>query len=367
MSRASKCSKFQSNLVIILSVMVLSACAAQSTYREYYEAKEVFERAKSLDPQHPLVQRAELRLESGNRNLKEARFGRASDDFDEVTRLSSKILMSQTAETQEAPPSLQMSAPSRSPQVASASSSSVSQEQMPTARESSQESEAVDQSRMSLPEQALAAYLARKQQPSAKRAPAPKPAPPQPPVDKGQAAQVELRDNEESSQVESGGLVDEKRTVVASAEPQTQLAPNRQVSVEREATNVALNQQLAAPIEEPAAPILDGDDFAEPKSFEPPRRKYPKDLLFQESDVSLRTSEMDKLDEIGQYLINNPSNSLILAGFSTEAESASLIDQRFQAVRAYLNTRGVPEDQVKLDPPRKVGGQPVFEMYLIDH
>lgn len=347
---------------------LISACAAQSTYRELSDAQAIYNKAQSLAPNDPRVEKAKVRLESGDRNLSEARFGRASKDFQEVTRLSNKVLQEKDPETIEAARKKeeQMYQEKGLAQLEAEASLSPSSSSQRASQESSEPSPE-ELSRMSLPAQALAQYLSRKN--SARKE---KPTPPAPPPPKPKA-KIEKMEVKGTASTEVGDDIDvaEKTIVTASAVKESKADPVLNAEKEKTASKAAIQAKAMSGQNEkaiePPVPELDGDEYASAKSFEPPRRRYPKDIQFQDADVSLLTAEMDKLDEIGRYLIENPSNSLVLAGFITKAESPSLIEQRFQAVRAYLSTRGVPEDQVKLDPPRKVGPQAAFELYLIDH
>lgn len=359
-------------VVSSFALWLMSGCAAQTTYRDFYDAKTIFERAQSIDPLDPRVQRAEISLEAGERELRDARFGRATEHFREVTRLSNRVLMASDPDTIESArgreeQDFQRIQQSNLERRAAAGSSE--EEGAGSASSSALSSE--DLERMSLPEKALAAYLARKSQ-AERQAPSAPAAPPEPkeppPVVKDSPDRPSVTGERQAEL--SAGEASSTREVRASSERRTQEAPGQDIAEEAAATRVAVAQRTGEPepaIEEPAVPVLDGDDVVSARDFEPPRRKYPQDILFSERDVSLRTTEMDKLDEVGQFLIENPSNSLIMLPRTLEGERSDLVEQRFQAIRAYLQTRGVPEDQVRLDPAARPGDNPRFELYLIDH
>jgi hypothetical protein len=66
-------------------------------------------------------------------------------------------------------------------------------------------------------------------------------------------------------------------------------------------------------------------------------------------------------------LLENPSTTLILQGVSSSGEISNIIDSRYESIRSYLTAKGVPDDQIRLDPERKNGKAPQFELYLIEH
>lgn len=97
------------------------------------------------------------------------------------------------------------------------------------------------------------------------------------------------------------------------------------------------------------------------------KRRIPGSIEFKLNDPSLLGDAMTNLDQTSKFLLDNPSTTLVLQGVAVSGELSNLIDSRYESVRSYLTAKGVPDDQIRLDPERKSGKAPQFELFLIEH
>ncbi len=290
--------------------VLLSACAAQTSYGLFEDARAKVAAAKKANPKDPQLVRAEVMLETGQEQLREAKYGKAEQNFLTAIQISDRILKSgQAADLASSPEPLPELTPE---QIAAANA--------PTKEETREKLD-----RTSLPREALAKYLAEKRKPAAtmkeqKALPAPKPAP-----------------------------------VASLPKPeQTPIAP--------------------LPVEEAKIPPLPKRDEmrvemggSEPIELEPLKRVARGRLSFEQNESKLTDSSLSQLDGMAQFLIENPSNTLLLSPTVAPNEGDALSLERFQQVADYLKARGVPDDQIRLDNVKKSGNVAALELFLIDH
>ncbi len=94
--------------------------------------------------------------------------------------------------------------------------------------------------------------------------------------------------------------------------------------------------------------------------------KIPGELSFSPNDASVEPQVMMTLDQTSKFLLENPSSVIQFQGVVGPGESSSIIDTRFESLRAYLVAKGVPEDQVRLASKRRSGNKAEFQMFLIE-
>jgi outer membrane protein OmpA-like peptidoglycan-associated protein len=96
------------------------------------------------------------------------------------------------------------------------------------------------------------------------------------------------------------------------------------------------------------------------------RRRVPGVLSFIANDTSLLQETMTSLNQNCKFLLENPSTSLVLQGTHSGDEPRSLIDARFESIKAYMVGKGVPEDQIRLDEEKRRGASE-FKLFVIEH
>lgn len=305
----------------------LVSCAAQSSFKAYYDAKSLLERAQKLDPAHPSIPKAQVELEAGRNALNEARYSRASRSFKVVSREAEKIIAQKDPKyrpvyvepiPQESIEDAVMELERRSTQVQSP------EKVLP--EEPSLKSDT--NKRMQLPAEALARYLAQKKAPvssASKPAASPRPA----------------EENKNRS-------VAPPQSKTPPASPQPKTPPILQDSL-----------QASAPIQKPA------EDELKPIPFR--KTKLDVILTFVPNESGLLAGSRDELDRMSKHLIENPSNTLVFRSALAAGENEGLTNQRFETVKAYLEGKGVPSDQVQLDDERISATTPLFELFLIEH
>jgi outer membrane protein OmpA-like peptidoglycan-associated protein len=275
-------------------------------------------------------------------------------------------------------------------------------------------------SKRGMPAKALAKYLASKH-PLTAKAPAPKAAPP---VEVSKTAPVPIKTSAPSPVAEAPAKVEAptktevptKAEVPAPipapvakapvAEPQTPVAPkvaerskdskipggdDSKAGLAVEESGMSEKAEKETPVvtkivEAPSAkmnkkapekkPSLSEDEkiIEAPKEAQTAKpqkslakRKIPGSIEFKMNDPSIQGDAMTNLDQTGKFLLENPSTTLILQGVSSSGEISNIIDSRYESIRSYLTAKGVPDDQIRLDPERKNGKAPQFELYLIEH
>ncbi len=323
-----------------MSLLSLLGCAAQTSYGLYQDAQARLEKAKSVDPRDPKTLRAESEFSSGREAMKEGRYGKAEHSFISSMSLADQVVNREQIEAAKAE---QLRA-----QIESQPVTPPTPEQLAEVakQEVKQTQEKID--RTSLPREALAKYLADKRR-AGSSAPKPLPATPTP----------------QGPEVRSGGN---------SAKTPVEITQNSVTSVEDSAAQPPppsspepLPQQptqISPTIIRPLDESLGG---AEPIELEPLKRTLRGRLSFDPNSSKLSDASMSQLDSMAQFLIENPSNSLLVVNVLGSNEAEGLLGERFQEVSGYLKARGVPEDQIRMDNIKKSGSVASLELYLIDH
>jgi len=310
--------------------VLLAGCAAQSSQKLYFEAKEKVEQARKINPQNPQTERAEIALDAGENYLREARYGKAEHSFINAINLADRA-MKREKQVQ----AIISAEPEPLPHL-------TADEIAASKKPSAQETEAkID--RMSLPRDALAKYLADKRKggaslekpaPAKKQAPTPAPVPVPVPVPAEEKAAHE-------TPVEKAEPAEEKIQPLPLPPPPPPPPPAREKTKAREQV--------------------------EPMSLEPLKRVPRGRVPFEANSSKISDRSLSDLDGLAQFLIENPSNTLLIVPTLVANEPESLFNERFQQVADYLKARGVPEDQVRLDTIKKAGSSALLEMFLIDH
>jgi len=307
-------------------LVLLTGCAAQSSQKLYFEAKEKVEEARKINRQNPQLERAEIALEAGESFLREARYGKAEHNFINAINLAERVLKNERRANE-----ISSAEPEPLPDLSP-------EEMAATRKPTAQETEAkID--RMSLPRDALAKYLADKRKAGA---PTTKPTEPK------------------------------KLEPIPAAPPSSPSSPTP-TSASGEGLGEEKIQPLALPLPPPqqaSAPPLKSkprDLGPEPMTLEPLKRVPRGRVPFEASSSKISDRSLSDLDGLAQFLIENPSNTLLIVPTLVATEPESLFNERFQQVSDYLKARGVPEDQVRLDTIKKTGSTAILEMFLIDH
>lgn len=291
--------------------LFLGACAAQSSFKAYHDARDLLNRARELDPEHPFLSRAEVELEAGRRALNEARYSRAGRSFKQVSRDAEKVIVAKDPQyrpefisERELGATEALSELERRSEEGLSSADLSNQEQI--------EWEApVDSARMELPAAALAKYLAQK-----------------------------------------------KSTEAPSPKPQNQAPPSKPVP---------------KPAPEPVRAVEPPRTERKEKLPEPPqklpfeRRKLEQVISFVPGESTILPGARDELDRLSRLLAENPSYTLVFRAQHAVGETAELSQSRFENVQAYLEGKGVPVDQVQLDRAAQSATTPLFELYVIEH
>lgn len=345
-----QCLKSLSFLFLLSS---LCGCAAQSSFKAYYDARDNLAKAKKIDPGHPFLSRAELELEAGQRALNEARYSRAKRSFQLVNRDVEKIIQTrypnakiegteneikdladvdrwaneQVESYQPLPP------PQRPVTIGSASSETPDEMKEPV------ESEA-KKSRMKLPAEALARYLAQK----------------------NTASSSEVNSNQNAK---NDTPTDLKAAVerVAAAKP---LAPSGEGSSPELAADSDQETMKAPPAADEPAPKESASPSLKTRASGD-LEKLEEVLSFAPSEIQILPKAQAELDRLSVFLLENPSYSLKLKAGRAIGETENLVKTRFEGVRDYLEAKGVARDQVQLDPEPLSAKSPVFELYLLEH
>jgi|GEM_PF-4730208 len=351
----SRVFRWPQSSILILGLFLLS-CAAQSSFRLGDEAQELLNRATQFEPASPDVERARIAYEAGSANLKEARFGRATQNFQESERYSRKILAVKNPQFKA------------DYQTKESQAKEVGLEK-PNWGPDAEHSNLAD--RMKLPAQALADYLAEKHEQLGKKkgdsSGKTKTKEKQKKTKKTETKKKQTEKKEKAAQMnkndegmkqgkaaKASDKVKHVDVVKASAEPKEKNPPKEKVK-EKPKEKVKKDSK-----EKVAQNNSTGRNW-------PHREKLPGNLSFKKQDDSLTDSTMAELDKLSRHLVENPSNTLLLVGVVASGEGLNLIDRRFESVKTYLTGRGVPDDQVRLDVQRKSGKKAEFELYIIEH
>lgn len=335
-------------------LVILTACAAQSSYLEADRTRELVQKAVRAAPSDPDALKAQVSFEAGEMNLGEARYGRATDHFNEANQLAQKVLAKYNVlPTQEVPERVQKQI-EREKMLEHQDEATEVEEPIPD-----RSSEIPMDKRMSLPAEALAKYLSMKESvpmepeefvvsPPKEKLPVPpaktlKEKMPPPPKKMEKLAKEKWSENSENSN-------DGAKIVEASGEIKPKLPPPPPPPETDE-------------MEKPPPP----PPQREAKKFDLERKQLPGSINFPPKEVALNDQAMNQLDQLSRFLVENPSDTLILVATKGPNEDDPVVEARFASIRSYLSARGVPDDQVRLDDERKSGPNPSFEMFYIEH
>jgi len=351
--------RLRNKAILVGFVATLMGCAAQSSYLEADRTRELVRKAVRAAPNDPESMRAQVAFEAGEMSLGEARYGRATDHFNEAKRLAEKVLAKSNV--------LPASAVSERVQKEIERErilESREQERLKT-KDSAPLPEIPIDKRMSLPAEALAKYLSMKEsvpmEPDDLIVTPPKEQLPLPPAKMlkqkspppARVAQKKEKPGEsdkwEDKEEVSSNQVSGAKIVEATGERVAQLPPAPLPSQTDE-------------IETKEAPPR-----PERKKFELDRKQLQGSINFPPKEVALNDQAMNQLDQLTRFLVENPSNTLILVATRGPGEDGSIVEARFSSIRSYLSARGVPDDQVRLDDENKSGPNPSFEMFYIEH
>jgi len=331
--------------------LFLSSCAAQSSFQMANRIEEIVNRAQLVGPTDPDSERALLSYQVGRDYLGQARFDRATQNFTDAERFASRVLAkkdpefrNQRAKELEAQ-AAKVDFPSDVNEVAKMKSEG-----------EAQAGAVIDRGRGSLSAQALADYLARKKQ-SAVDVQAPKalaklPSAKSLPKKVEKPKEVHKAPPEKMEVLKEG--IDGKEVaerVLAPAKVEAKLAP-------------------IVPDDEPAAPDLEDEVATKAESSKysgPNKRRLSTSLNFTSKDDKLGAQAMGELDEISRYLVENPSDTIMLTGTMAPGEDGGIVERRYTGIKKYLTGRGVPDDQIQLDSQHKEGRLAEFQMFILEH
>ncbi|MGA0163261.1 MAG: hypothetical protein ACO3LE_03290 [Bdellovibrionota bacterium] len=340
------------SLSFLILLGSLCGCAAQSSFKAYYDARDNLAKAKKVDPGHPFLARAELELEAGQRALNEARYSRAQRSFQLVNRDVEKIIQTRYPNAKiegtedeikdladvdrwasEQTESYQPLPPPKEPVTLGSASVETSNERKEAVKTEAKEN------RMKLPAEALARYLAQKKTGSS----------------------PETTSNQDSKNEASKDL---KAAVEKVAQEKS-----ADKSVEDTSSEEAADSDLEAVKPPPAvepAPKEPASSALKPRTSGA-LEKLEETLSFVPSETQILPKAQAELDRLSVFLLENPSYSLKLKAGRALGETESLVKTRFEGVRDYLEAKGVARDQVQLDPEALSAKNPVFELYLVEH
>lgn len=329
-------------LCLALSISIVG-CAAQSSYLDARRTEDLVQQAQKADPSSIDAEKARVAYEAGEVNLKEARYGRSTLYFKEAERLARRVLDQKTPIDLIAEPS---------DSSADLISDDGSSELVSTKK------------RPSLPAEALAAYLASKS-----------------------ASKMSLDDEKDigdeikapkhevllpPKKLPRGNRGNEAAAATAKAKSipaKPQLEEDGVVVVEA-SSEVLAKTPPVVPEEEEAMPEptkLAKKENVDLKPAGPEKTKLDQIIPFSPKDEALNESSMAEMDKMSRFLVENPSNTLILRGVRGPSEGEELVAGRYDSVKSYLSARGVPDDQVRLEDSSISGRNPGFEMFLIEH
>ncbi|TVQ76690.1 MAG: hypothetical protein EA369_09805 [Bradymonadales bacterium] len=324
-----------SKFLWLLLFLLLPACAAQDSFRQYERSRALLEAAEKVDPVHPRIEPARLALEAGFEALQAGRYSQADRRLRQVERWAEDILEEDREWRME---------PESPVQVEGADEEKAVEVTKKVEPSPVVEIEArPDPSQMELPAQALASYLARKREFSEAEEPEPEPEPEVP----ARAPQPDIPVPEGAIVLQSGSEARSQRREPADEVAQDEESPP---SLDEMAEDPAPRAASTAPeAEKGRSPVPNGS------------------LSFDEGQLGLSPRVMDRLDQMSVFLLNNPSNTLILEGTRAPSEADSIVRGRFEAVRAYLIGKGVPDDQVRLEDAINSASSGEVRMSLIEH
>lgn len=406
-------------------------CAAQNARFTEKQAEKLLKEAKALKPNAPETKEASAKLASARRFLASARYDKADEALRESIEASEKALgmADEPAPAPSVAPASQP--PPQPVEVSASETSKVENTQVPTTAAPANDSSAstlapatpsepapkmefsqqeptkveAPVTKRGMPAKALAKYLASKhalgtnlsepkelepkaEKPSSEKASAPKPAQKSeaPAITEQAHAKTEAAAEKSTSEkvaakpevvrskdsklpggAGSTSIVEEANTAdqvennkIAVAKPKVVEAPaTKTLKKAPEKKAIDEDEKFVEAPKEPAQPKVATRGLA--------KRKIPGSIDFKVNDPSIQGDAATNLDQTSKFLLDNPSTTLILQGVSASGELTNLIDSRFESIRSYLTAKGVPDDQIRLDPERKSGKAPVFELFLIEH
>lgn len=377
-------------------VFVLAGCASQAAYTSYLRAqrKLVVAEYDGKDPEKLKVARQSL--QEGKTFLDSARYDLAIRNFETAYRLSEESLALKSKKPALPAPAASMQ-PAPANSTSNGSSASAERPAMSAIPEGAVTEEVVQAApppiavekpqteKRVLPKEVLQKYLANKRAHSvdkttkaepkkiadrlmAKPTPS-KPAPKAPKKEASAASKAEtnpaLTPEGQSppppvpEPAELGAVGPKEKPEFPEAQP-----PGKEQLSEAKVIEVpAAPEQKRAPTEDlkpisPAAKSLAGGV----------RRKVPGAVPFSLNDATLKQQDaMTTLDQMSKFLLENPSVSLILQPRLADQEPPQLAEARFESIKSYLEGKGVPEDQVRMDPERRRASSGGFEMLILEH
>lgn len=341
------------SLSFLILLGSLCGCAAQSSFKAYYDARDNLAKAKKIDPGHPFLTRAELELEAGQRALNEARYSRAQRSFQLVNRDAEKIIQTRHPKAKldgteekvkdladvdrwasEQTESYQPLPPPQEPVILGSAGSETPDKKKETAK-----TETKEKSRMNLPAEALARYLAQKKTGSSSEVASNQVSKNEAPKDLKAAVEKVAQEKSSDKSVE-----DTSPEVAVDSDSEAVKPPAAVESVPKEAASPSLKPRTSGALE-----------------------KLEEFLSFVPSETQILPKAQAELDRLSVFLLENPSYSLKLKAGRAIGETESLVKTRFEGVRDYLEAKGVARDQVQLDPEALSAKNPVFELYLVEH
>lgn len=402
---------FTSSAFILICSMILGACAAQNAHSIYRDADEAVKEAMAqAGPQDSNANKAFDALNKGKLSLMDARYDEAIKSFREAMRYSREVHEaklkpipkgeSKPTNVHEASQKEALSAASQATKELASSPAADSDSKtlvVPPAATKFPEPKPVEvkvqmspepelqaspvtqglQEKKGLPKEALAKYLASKKA-------APKPAPKPSTLEAGPAEAAKKDKMEKPEKPEAIALSDEPKEEVhmetadqkpiptsavieAPATPSLKPVPKLEPKVEDKKDEVMAKASALLAGGAAAGGAAAEAKAGESKKTKDGKQKIPGTIVFIENDPSIVTEAMTVLNQTAKYLLENPSLSLVLQGHLTNSEAKTLIQARFESMKAYLIGKGVPEDQIMLDSDQKRGKNPEFTMYVIEH
>ncbi len=374
----------------------MASCAVQTAHREYQGAEQALKTAKELGGTSPVLTQAEIDFEKGKVFYGEAEYREAIRQFQKSRKLSEYVVQDRTGPKSTeaiseiavvqnpAEPAGAPESPVPAPSPAEERTETKAEIEALPVEEKTEVDVAV--APHSLPAQALQKYLERKN----KFVEVEKP---KSPVKKEIKAKV-VEKSKETKNVESATNHSENLTKTQPPTAEEAAAIVKELDTKKmEMTETKTPQETiketvvkaeAAPgVKTP--PKLDEDlrkesegAIADQNKIEAKnetqrqnlRRSIPGTISFDKNDPSLSSEKietMSALDQTSVFLLQNPSSTLMLEGYLASGENGTLIDSRYESIRSYLIGKGVPEDQIRLDPERKSGKSAYFLMSVIDH
>lgn len=357
---------------IAFIALLVTGCATQDAHKAYFRAQEKIRQAsEKVDPRNETLTKAYDALTAGRAQMLDARYDHALRNFNQSIKLSDQAMAEAeaAAEAAKLPPPLPMSPAVADPELAEplssqpAETAAVDHQSAETANHDTPRAEAEVLAPAEVPAQASASTDS---------------------LAEGEAAPLSLADDMPKAQA-TAETAKAQSVTEPKTKPKAQKSLQRK-SVERSGEAKAVDAKGGVVIA-PAKPSLkqspskelektegSGDLAAEhgaasatqKEGSEEKRRRVPGVLSFIANDTSLLQETMTSLNQNCKFLLENPSTSLVLQGTHSGDEPRSLIDARFESIKAYMVGKGVPEDQIRLDEEKRRGASE-FKLFVIEH